>query len=151
MWSIFFQKIWGVTFSRTVSYLWVRSNSSRLHNFLWITFPTQLGLHLYSSYYNWLHSLIIWLTALSLSLSLSLSLTLSLYLSIYQHSHNLVFYWVLTILAFTWLVLMVLFWAPFLSSGFLTETMSMLSQRQSHFVFWNIQKCLSKCSLYFYQ
>ena len=50
-----------------IYHLFVRSNSNFLHNSLWITFPTQLCLVLYSLCSNLLHLLITWLIISSLS------------------------------------------------------------------------------------
>ena len=64
-------------------------------NFLWITLPTQLCLVLYSFCASLLHSFIIWQMVSFLS----------------PHNLHLLFYYVLSILALIWLVLMTLFWA----------------------------------------
>ena len=61
-----------VTFSRTDTglftyHLFVWSNLNFLHNSMWLNFPTQSCLVLYSFSVNLLHSLIVWLMVLSLS------------------------------------------------------------------------------------
>ena len=67
-----FQRSLYVSFSRSGSglciyHLLVWSNLSFLHNSLWITFPVQSCLVLYSFCVSLLHSLIMWLIVLSLS------------------------------------------------------------------------------------
>ena len=86
-----------MSFSRIYSGLWIHhlfvwSNLNFLHNSKWIIFPTQSYLVLYSFCANLLHLLIMWLIVLSLLL----------------HNLHLLFYCVLSILAFIWLVLMAL-------------------------------------------
>ena len=86
-----------VTFSRTgaglcIYHLLVWSNLSFLHISQWINLPTQSCLTLYSLCANLLRSLIIWSMVSSLS----------------PHSLHWLFYWVLSILALIWLVLMAL-------------------------------------------
>ena len=86
-----------VAFFRTgaglcIYHLLVWSNFNFSHISQWITLPTQSFLALYSLCANLLHSLIIWLMVSSLS----------------PHSLHLLFCWVLSILAFIWLVLMAL-------------------------------------------
>ena len=86
-----------VSFSRTdaglrIYHLFVWSNLNFLHISQWIPLPTQSCLALYSFCANLLHSLIMWLMVSSLS----------------PHSLHLLFCCVLSILAFIWLVLMVL-------------------------------------------
>ena len=49
-----------------IYHLFVRSNLNFLHNFQWITLPTQSCLVLYSFCANLLHSLIMWFIVLSL-------------------------------------------------------------------------------------
>ena len=83
-----------VAFSKTgtglrIYHLVVWSNFNFLHISQWITLPTQSCLALYSLCANLLHSLIMWLTVSSLS----------------PHSLHLLFCWVLSILAWIWLVL----------------------------------------------
>ena len=75
-----------------IYHLLVWSNLNFLHISQWITLPTQSCLVLYSRCANLLHSLIIWLMVSSLP----------------PHSPHLLFCWVLSILAFIWLVLMAL-------------------------------------------
>ena len=89
-----------VAFSRRgaglcIYHLLVWSNLSFLHISQWITLPSQSCLALYSLCANLLHSLSIWLMVSSLS----------------PHSLHLLFYWVLSILALIWLLLMALFCA----------------------------------------
>ena len=89
-----------VSFSRTdaglcINHLLVCSNLHFLYISHWVTLPTQSCLVLYSFYANLLHSLIMWLMVSSLS----------------PHSLHLLFCWVLSILALTWLVLTALFCA----------------------------------------
>ena len=91
-----------VSFSRTdawlcIYHLFVWSNFNFLHNFQWITLPTQSCLVSYSICANLLHSLIMWLIVSSLS----------------PHSLHLLFCCVLPILALIWLVLLKLFFAAF--------------------------------------
>ena len=69
--------------------------SNFLHNYQWITLPTQSCLVLYSFCANLLHSFIMWLMFSSLS----------------QHNLHLQFCCVLSILALIWSVLIGLFWA----------------------------------------
>ena len=88
-----------VSFSRTgaglcIYHLFVWSNLNLLHISQWITLPTQSWLVLYSFCAYLLHSLM-WLVVSSLS----------------PHGLNLLFCWVLSILALIWLVLMALFCA----------------------------------------
>ena len=87
-----------VSFSRTgaglcIYHLLVWLNLNFLHISQWITLPTQLCLVLYSLCANLLHSFIMWLMVSSLS----------------PHSLQLLFYWVLSILALIWLVFIALF------------------------------------------
>ena len=87
-----------MSFSRTgaglcIYHLLVWSNLNFLHISQWITLPTQSCLVLYYFCANLLHSLILRLMVSSLS----------------PHSLHLLFYWVLSILALIWLVLMALF------------------------------------------
>ena len=82
------------SFSSTVArlciyHLFVWSNWNFLRISPWITLPTQSCLALYSFCANLLHSLIMWLIVSSLS----------------PHSLNLLFCWILSILALIWLVL----------------------------------------------
>ena len=89
-----------VSFSRTdfvlcIDHLFLWSNFSFLHDSECITWPTQLCLAWYSFSANLLHSLITWLIVSYLS----------------QHNQHLLFFWVLSILALIWLVLMALFCA----------------------------------------
>ena len=72
--------------------MFVWSNLSFLHIFQWITMPTQSCLVLYSFCAKLLHSLMMWLSVLSLS----------------PRNLHLLFYCVLSILAFVWLILMAL-------------------------------------------
>ena len=78
-----------------IYHLFVWSNLNFLHISQWITLPTQSSIVLYSFYANLLHSLIMWLMVSSLS----------------PHSLHLVFCYVLSILALTWLVITALFCA----------------------------------------
>ena len=85
-------------FSRTgaglcIYHLLVCSNLNFLHICQWLTLPTQSCLALYSCCANLLHSLIIWLMVSSLS----------------PHSLDLLFCWVLSILALLLLLLLLLF------------------------------------------
>ena len=87
----------GVLFSRTgvglcIYHLFVWVNLNFLHNSQWIILPIQSCLVLYSFCANLLHLLIMWLTVSSLS----------------PHSLNLLFCYVLSILALIWLVLTML-------------------------------------------
>ena len=74
-WSVWMsksQRSLCMSFSRTnvklcIYHLFVWSNLNFLHNFKWITLPTQSCLVLYSFYANLLHSLNMWLIVLSLS------------------------------------------------------------------------------------
>ena len=81
-------------FGLCIYHLFVWSNYNFLHISLWIIFPAQSRLVLYSFCTNLLHSLIMWLIVSSLS----------------PHNLDLLFCCVLSILAFMWLVLMALFW-----------------------------------------
>ena len=102
-WSVCMSKFHGslsVSFSRRGAglhryHLFVRSKLNFLHISQWITLPTQACLILYSFCANLLHSHIMWLIVSSLS----------------PHSPHLLFCWVLSILAFIWLVLTPLFCA----------------------------------------
>ena len=83
-------RILSISFSWTdyglcIYYLFVSFNLNFLHNFLWITFPTQSCLVFYSLCANLLHSLIIWLMVSSLS----------------PHNVHLLFCCVLSILSLT--------------------------------------------------
>ena len=67
-----FQRNVSVSFSRTDSYIYIYHllvwlNINFLHNYYWITIPTQSCLVLYSLCDSCLHSLIIWLIVPSLS------------------------------------------------------------------------------------
>ena len=89
-----------VSISRTdsglcVHHLFLWSNINFLHNSRWITFPTQSCLVSYSFCANLLHSLIMWMFFSSLS----------------PYNLHLLFYFVLSILALIWLVLIALFYA----------------------------------------
>ena len=74
-WSVYIlksQRIFWMSFSRRDSrlliyHLFVYTNFNFLHNFQWVTFPTQLYLILYSFCANLLHSLIPWFIVSSLS------------------------------------------------------------------------------------
>ena len=101
-WSVCISKSQSlcVLFSRTgaglcIYHLLVWSNLNILHISQWITLPPQSCLVLYSFSANLLHSIIMWLIVSSLS----------------PHCLHLLFCCVLSILAFIWLVLMVLFCA----------------------------------------
>ena len=97
-WSVCISKSQGnscISFSRTDSglclwHLFAWSNFNFLHNSIWITLATQLCLVLYSFRNNLLHSLIMWLIVSSLL----------------SHNLQLLFCYVLSILALIWLVLM---------------------------------------------
>ena len=83
-----------MSFSRTgaglcIYHLFGWSNLIFLHFSQWITLPTQSCLVLYSFYANLPDSLIMWLMVSSLS----------------PHILHLLFYWVLSILAWIWLIL----------------------------------------------
>ena len=101
-WSICiskFQRILCVSFSWTDSglciyHLFIWSNLNFLHKSLWIIFPTQLCLILYSLYTNLLHSLIMWLIISSLSL----------------HNLHLIFCCILSILVSRIVLLLLLLW-----------------------------------------
>ena len=96
-----------VSFSRTDSglciyHLFVWSNLNFLHNSRWINLPTQLRLVLYFFCANLLHSLTIWVIVSSLL----------------PNDLHLLFYYVLSILALIWLVLMVLIWGAIRRDSF---------------------------------
>ena len=87
-----------LSFSRTdaglcIYHLFVWSNLNVLHNYQWITLPTQSRLVLYSLWCNLLHSLIMWVIDSSLS----------------PNNLHLLVCCVLSILDLIWLVLMALF------------------------------------------
>ena len=93
-----FQRTWCDSFSRTDSrlciyHLFMGSNFNFLHNAQWITLFIQSYLVLYSLCTNLLYSLIKWLIVLSLS----------------PHNLHQLFCCILSISAFTYLVLIVLF------------------------------------------
>ena len=92
-------KSFCVSFSRTyfrfyIYYLFAWSKVIFLHNFQWITLPTQSRLVLYCFWANLLHSFFMWLIVSSLS----------------SHNLHLLFCCVWSILALIWLVLMALFY-----------------------------------------
>ena len=101
-----------------IYHLLVWSNLNFLHISQWITLPTQSCLALYSFCANFLHSLIMWLMVLSQS----------------QHSLNLLFCCVLSILDLIWLVLMVLSCAAIRRDSASLLRFPFLSQVQ---VFWS--------------
>ena len=91
-----------VSFFRTdagycIGHLFIWSSFNFLHNYLWIIFPDQSCLVLYSFFAYLKYSLISWLIISSLS----------------PHNLHLLFRFILSIYALVWLVLMALFCAAF--------------------------------------
>ena len=102
---------------RCIYHSLVWSNLNFLYISLWITFPTQSCLVLYSFFTNLLHSLIMWLVVSSLS----------------PHSLHLLFCWVLSILAWIWLVLRALSCVAIRRDSISLLRFPFLSQLQYHY------------------